>query len=79
MYKCFDTVNRGPAKKPATASGSSGAKPKPKGNPAVEGQEPTWDLGKMKMVKVSRFPLPINSRNYVVLNVKSSVFIVVRV
>lgn len=65
-YKYFDIVNRGPAKKPATASGSSGAKPKPKGNPAVEGQEPTWDLGKMKMVKVSRFPVSKGHCHYVV-------------
>ena len=57
--------NRGPAKtaKKAGSSGSGGSHPlaggaRPKGNPAVEGQEPTWDLGKMKMVKVSGASLP---------------------
>lgn len=78
-YKCFNIVNRAPAKKPAparkaaTASGSTGAKkervgadgvsrPKPKqqGNPAVEGQEPTWELGWNKKVKVSKLPVSIN-------------------
>jgi hypothetical protein len=37
--------DRGPAPKAAAS--------KPKGNPKVEGQEPTWDLGKMKLVKVN--------------------------
>lgn len=54
------TDDRGPAKAPkkAASGGSSGGShplaggARPKGNPAVEGQEPTWDLGKMKMVKV---------------------------
>lgn len=35
----------------ASASGS-GSAARGKGNPAVEGQEPTWELGKMKKVKV---------------------------
>ncbi len=37
---------------PAKKSKSSGGAAKAKGNPAVEGDEPTWDLGKMKKVKV---------------------------
>ncbi len=51
--------DRGPApKKPAGTSsggggGGGGSAARPKGNPSVEGQEPTWELGKMKKVKVS--------------------------
>ena len=45
--------DRGPAKKSsAGASGSSSGAKKPKGNPAVEGEEPTWELGQNKKVKV---------------------------
>ena len=50
--------DRGPAKKSgsggaASSGGASGsAAKKPKGNPAVEGEEPTWELGQNKKVKV---------------------------
>ena len=45
--------DRGPAKKSSGgASGSSSSAKKPKGNPAVEGEEPTWELGQNKKVKV---------------------------
>ena len=43
--------DRGPVKKGAAAGSSSAAK-KPRGNPAVDGQEPTWELGNNKKVKV---------------------------
>ena len=40
----------------ASASSGSSSRPPPakkrKGNPAIDGQEPSWDLGKMKTVKV---------------------------
>ena len=45
--------DRGPASKAPKAGGSRpGGGSAPRGNPAVEGQEPSWDLGKMKTVKV---------------------------
>ena len=43
--------DRTPVNKGKGAGTSSAAK-KPKGNPAVEGEEPTWELGQNKKVKV---------------------------
>nr|ACO11518.1 Activated RNA polymerase II transcriptional coactivator p15 [Caligus rogercresseyi] len=41
-------------KRPATSSSSSKAA-KPKGNPAKDGEEPSWHLGNNKHVKVREF------------------------
>ena len=48
--------NPPPPKKSAPAASSGDRKrPAPKGNPAVEGDEPTWELGQMKKLKVREF------------------------
>ena len=48
-----------PASGNSRSSGNSGSasasSSNRRGNPAVDGQEPSWDLGKMKKVKVRQF------------------------
>ncbi|XP_040574105.1 putative RNA polymerase II transcriptional coactivator [Lepeophtheirus salmonis] len=44
-----------PPKRPAPAKKSAPPPPKPKGNPAVDGKEPSWHLGNNKHVKVREF------------------------
>lgn len=50
-------AKKSPAKAAPAAAASTGdrKRPAPKGNPAVEGEEPTWELGQMKKVKVTKF------------------------
>eukprot|EP00095_Tigriopus_kingsejongensis_P007002 maker-scaffold430_size173499-snap-gene-0.48 protein:Tk07002 transcript:maker-scaffold430_size173499-snap-gene-0.48-mRNA-1 annotation:"activated rna polymerase ii transcriptional coactivator p15" len=48
---------------PAAAARAAPAQ-RPAGNPAVEGQEPTWDLGRMKKVKVREW------RNQVFIDIR---------
>ncbi|TRY78210.1 hypothetical protein TCAL_14442 [Tigriopus californicus] len=54
------TAKTAPAKAGGAGAGRSGGG----GNPAVEGQEPTWELGKMKKVKVREW------RNQVFIDIR---------
>ena len=51
--KDSDTSDSGPEDTAPVRKSAAPAK-KPAGNPAVDGQEPSWSLGNMKFIKVSQ-------------------------